>query len=186
MIIFGLGNPGSRYRRTRHNAGYLLVERLAKQHKKRFRTLRGYKKALISTDQYTMLLIKPICFMNESGIAVQEVLSRQPDDFLVVIDDINLPLGRLRLRVKGSDGGHRGLRSIIEELGDSDFPRLRIGVGRSGEDPVDHVLSRFKRREKGVFNKILDHSIQGLQILARKGFAAAQNHMNSIDLSDDE
>jgi len=186
MIIFGLGNPGLRYRLTRHNAGSLFIERFAKKQKKRFRTCRGYRKATLKIEKSSILLIKPTCYMNTSGVAVRKISSYYNRPFLVVIDDINLPLGRIRLRERGSDGGHRGLRSIIEELDHSDFPRLRVGIGRSHEDPVDHVLKRFKRQEKKVLNKVFDEGISGLFILIKEGMADAQNKINSVDLTENE
>jgi PTH1 family peptidyl-tRNA hydrolase len=186
MIVFGLGNPGFRYRGTRHNAGYMFVERLAKHHKKRFQTFKEYKKAILTIYHSKVILIKPICYMNESGSAVQHLLSRWKTSFMVVIDDINLPLGRIRLREKGSDGGHRGLRSIIETLGHDAFPRLRIGIGRTQEDPADHVLSRFSRGERKIVHAIVARGIEGFHILLRTTIADAQNYINSLDLSESE
>lgn len=183
MIIFGLGNPGVRYRLTRHNVGYLFIERLAKKNNKRFRTHRGFKSAHFTINSLTLQLIKLNCYMNESGRAVHRITTAYNEPFLVVVDDINLALGRIRLRVKGSDGGHRGLKSIIEEIGQNNFPRLRIGIGRSQHDPVDHVLGRFKREEKKLLSTILDHGIKGLYIMIRKGISDAQNYINSIDLT---
>jgi PTH1 family peptidyl-tRNA hydrolase len=122
--------------------------------------------------------------MNESGIVVREFTSLHKEPFLVVIDDINLPLGRIRLRKKGSDGGHRGLRSIIEELGHHVFPRLRIGIGRTQDDPADHVLSRFTRKERKILKEILNRGIEGFRIFIRNSITDAQNYINALDLTE--
>jgi PTH1 family peptidyl-tRNA hydrolase len=108
------------------------------------------------------------------------------DTFMVVVDDVNLPLGRMRLRRRGSDGGHNGLRSVIEEMSMDDFPRLRIGIGRHDTDLADYVLSRFSRSEKKYLDRILDRAIAGLVILFNEGFEKAQNFINSSDLGDNE
>jgi PTH1 family peptidyl-tRNA hydrolase len=109
VMIFGLGNPGLRYRATRHNVGYIFLDRFVKQYKKRFHSQRGYRVARIVINDETVRLIKPQCWMNLSGIAVSKILQERAEDFLVVVDDVSLPLGRTRLRGKGSDGGHLGL-----------------------------------------------------------------------------
>jgi PTH1 family peptidyl-tRNA hydrolase len=120
--------------------------------------------------------------MNQSGMVLTQVLEAMTQEFLIVVDDINLPLGKLRIRKKGSDGGHLGLRSIIHELESSDFPRMRIGVGRSNEDAASYVLSAFTSREKKVVHGVIEKGIKGIKILVTQGFEPAQNFINSIDL----
>jgi len=186
MILFGLGNPGLRYRSTRHNAGYLFLDLFAKEHRKRFRTLQGYRITKVVVNGQKVELIKPLCWMNDSGIAVAAILEKRDEDFLVVVDDIALPLGRIRLRAKGSDGGHLGLRSIINILGYSDFPRLRIGVGYNDEtlDVASYVLSPFSRSEKKLLRSVMKQGIKGLKMIFTDGFLKAQNYINSVDLTE--
>lgn len=182
MILFGLGNPGIRYRWTRHNAGFIFLDRLARRYKGRFFQFKGYKKAEIEIDEKKIKLIKPALFMNRSGVVVFQVLKEEPDEFMVVLDDINLPLGKLRLRARGSDGGHLGLRSIINELNTENFKRLRIGIGplTNGKDAIEYVLNNFTKEEKRIVLFVVDKAIAGLEILIKDGFDRAQNYINSI------
>jgi PTH1 family peptidyl-tRNA hydrolase len=124
--------------------------------------------------------------MNQCGLVIRDLLRGENDDFLVVLDDVNLPLGRMRLRSDGSDGGHLGLRSIIECLGTSDFPRLRIGIGQPSIDTEDYVLQRFNAGEMKIFIRVLKHGIEGMRILVRDGFVKAQNYINSFNIDDIE
>jgi PTH1 family peptidyl-tRNA hydrolase len=180
MILFGLGNPGPHYRATRHNAGYLFLEKFAKLHNKRFSTKRGYKRARLFIAQEEILLIKPQCWMNQSGVIVARAVRDYNKEFLVIVDDINLPLGRIRLRSKGSDGGHNGLRSIIEAIGHTNFPRLRLGVGRPNEDIVSYVLTPFTKEERGLLQQVIMQGIRGIEILVKENFMNAQNYINGI------
>lgn len=183
MMIFGLGNPGLRYRATRHNVGYIFLDRFVKQYKKRFHSQRGYRVARIVINDETVRLIKPQCWMNLSGIAVSKILQERAEDFLVVVDDVSLPLGRTRLRGKGSDGGHLGLRSIISELNTESFWRLRIGIGQPHEDYACYVLNSFKRDEKKTLHDVIKETIKGVELLIRGNFTSAQNYINSVDLT---
>lgn len=182
MTIFGLGNPGLRYRLTRHNVGYMFCERFARQHRKKFRRKSGYQETTVRIGREEVHLIKPRVWMNQSGVAVASILALYGKPLLVVIDDVNLPLGRMRLRSKGSDGGHLGLRSIIECLEVTCFPRLRIGIGRAGEDVASYVLDAFSRQEKRLLNRVIDEGIQGIKIMIKKDFVKAQNYINSIKI----
>jgi len=184
MIIFGLGNPGSTYSSTRHNAGYRVIARCARHFKKRFRKKSQYQVATIKIFSKEIFLVKPLCWMNRSGIAIKRYMEETYDNFMIIIDDVNLPLGRMRLRNQGSHGGHNGLRSIIEEMGTSAFPRLRIGIGHQGDDLADYVLSRFTRSEKKVFDQVIEKAVEGLIILFTKGIQKAQNFVNSVDLGE--
>lgn len=182
MIIFGLGNPGLKYRLTRHNAGHIFVDKLARVSKRKYSRKRNYSVASCTIRGKKVLLIKPRCWMNECGVAIAGILYTVNHDFLVVLDDINLPLGRMRLRSKGSDGGHLGLRSIINALRMNDFPRLRIGIGSPSVDSADYVLERFSTNERKVLKKTMEHGIEGIRILAGEGFVKAQNYINSIHI----
>jgi PTH1 family peptidyl-tRNA hydrolase len=183
MNIFGLGNPGFKYRSTRHNAGYMFCDTMAKMCHTRYRVRRGYKVAAVKINGRSVNLIKPICWMNQSGIAIAGILQNLDRDFIIVLDDFNLPLGIIRLRRKGSDGGHLGLRSIITTLGRSDFPRLRIGIGCPDNDVMTYVLTPFKRHEKSLLNTVIKEGVRGIEIMLRQGFVKAQNYINAIDLT---
>lgn len=185
MIIFGLGNPGIKYQWTRHNTGFIFINAFVKQYKKKFKKYPGYQQVEINKDGQEIKCIKPLLYMNCSGIVVAHILENEPEDFLVVVDDINLPLGRLRFRVRGSDGGHLGLRSIIEVLNTEDFPRLRIGVANQESiardiDAAEFVLRRFEKEEKKILKEVIDKGIKGIEIYLAQGFENAQNFINSI------
>jgi len=180
-MIVGLGNPGREYAHTRHNVGFDVLDHFAKRHRVQIRTRKhcALIGRLLLGDQ-EVLLVKPQTFMNNSGSAVAALArdySVQPTDIVVVYDDIDLPLGRLRIRARGSSGGHKGVESIIRSLGTSDFPRIRIGIGRSG-DPIDHVLSRFSRSEKAVIAPIIERAADALDTILREGVEAAMNVYN--------
>ncbi|UCG30271.1 MAG: aminoacyl-tRNA hydrolase [candidate division WOR-3 bacterium] len=188
MIIFGLGNPGLKYRRTRHNAGYIFLENLARTSRKRFSNKRRYKIATLRIKNCRVLLIKPDCWMNQCGTVIRDILQDEKEDFLIVLDDINLPLGRMRLRSTGSDGGHLGLRSIINMLSTCNFPRLRLGVGQPplSVDAEEYVLKSFKSDEIRIFNDVLRHGMKGIRMLVSDGFVKAQNYINSFKMPDIE
>ncbi len=153
-LVVGLGNPGRRYQKTRHNLGYRAIELLSEKYKKGFKAGKGdYLYTTVKIEGNEVYLLKPLTFMNQSGQAVLDSLSffnLTPPELFVICDDINLPLGKLRLREKGSDGGHKGLGSIIYHLESEDFPRLRLGIGPLPEGNVleDFVLKKFKKEEE--------------------------------------
>lgn len=180
MIIFGLGNPGLKYRQTRHNVGHIFIDRLIRACNQKYSRKRHHRAATCRVRGKEVLVIKPACWMNECGAIVARILCTGGHDFLVVLDDINLPLGRMRLRSKGSDGGHLGLRSIINALNSSDFPRLRIGIGLPPTDAAEYVLEKFDRRERSILDQTIEQGIEGIRILAGEGFMKAQNYMNAI------
>lgn len=162
-LIVGLGNPGDQYTQTRHNVGFMAVDRLAERHAASFAKktrLRSWV-AACQMESQEVILAKPWTFMNLSGEAVFALLnfySLETPELLVVVDDIYLPLGRLRLRARGSDGGHNGLKSIIQALDTEEFPRLRFGIEREEKRSADKarfVLDRFSSDEKTVLNNTL-------------------------------
>jgi PTH1 family peptidyl-tRNA hydrolase len=183
MLIVGLGNPGRRYERTRHNIGFKVVERLAADHgSPRWREERQALVARIMVDERDVLLAKPQTFMNLSGQAVRALAARYhlpPASILVISDDLDLPFARLRLRAGGSPGGHNGLRSIIAELGTQDFLRLRIGIGRPAEgDPIEYVLSPFEPAEARDLDYICRVAADEALYVVRHGIRAAMNQFN--------
>jgi PTH1 family peptidyl-tRNA hydrolase len=184
MIIFGLGNPGLRYRFTRHNAGFVFVERFAKQHAGRFLRRKHYAISRVDVEGVAIDLVKPKCWMNQCGDVIKRILQKHNADFLVTVDDINLPVGRVRLRSKGSDGGHLGLRSLMNAIQSESFLRLRIGVGRPEIDAAEYVLRRFTPAERKVLLSVVKETITGIHVMLTEGFENAQNHINSINIRD--
>jgi len=187
-IVVGLGNPGRQYAATRHNVGWMVVERLADR--AGWGNGRERDAARVVWGRYRDLdlaLVKPLTFMNESGLAVRKVLAREHaplDDLLVVCDDFALPFGRLRLREAGSAGGHNGLRSIIGELGSQAFGRLRVGIGEPGAGAIDHVLSRFEAGERAALPLVIDAAADAVEAWARDGAARAASQWNAWRLPD--
>jgi PTH1 family peptidyl-tRNA hydrolase len=183
-VVVGLGNPGKQYEATRHNVGWMVLDRLAQRAGWAGRS-RSRDAAATVYGRYRdmdLMLVKPTTYMNLSGVAVRKVLARQRvplSDLLVVVDDFALPLGRLRLRGEGSAGGHNGLRSIIAELSSQDFARLRVGIGEPSRTAVDHVLSRFDSREKAALNEVLDAAADAIEDWAREGTDRAANKWNA-------
>lgn len=180
-MIVGLGNPGRTYAHTRHNVGFDILDCFAKR--RGIRILRRQSRALVGSFEHggeQILLVKPQTFMNESGQAVGDLARKhhlEPRDVLVVYDDIDLPLGKLRIRMRGSSGGHKGMRSIISHLHSEDFPRMRIGIGRSGE-AIDHVLSRFRREERAIIDVTIERAADALEMILEEGIDAAMNRYN--------
>ena len=152
FLIVGLGNPGKKYQKTRHNVGFMVIDFLAARFKKSFKKFQDIAWASCFADnKKQVILLKPATFINLSGIAVAAGISKYDialSNLLIICDDINLSFGTIRIRSKGSDGGQKGLRSIIQELGTQDFPRLRIGVGDHFDDAVEYVLSSFNAAER--------------------------------------
>jgi PTH1 family peptidyl-tRNA hydrolase len=174
-LIVGLGNPGRAYARTRHNLGFRVAERLAESAGARFAPCEA--DALVAEAQVegeTVLVIKPQTYMNLSGRAVGAIVRRYAvplDDLLVVLDDLDLRLGTIRIRRKGSSGGHRGLRSVIEALSSSDFPRLRLGIRPSGPigDTVRFVLSPFEPDEEPIVEEMIERAVAAARFWVREG-----------------
>ena len=184
-LIVGLGNPGRRYRQTRHNVGWEVISRLARRARIAVDDEDGFSEVGRGSIGGTrVILARPQTYVNVSGEAVRDLRRRhrlRPQDILVVIDDLDLPLGRLRLRASGSAGGHNGLKSIIEALGTTEFPRLRVGIGRppEGVDPADHVLTRFTSDERAVVDAALDRSAEAIETAITEGIETAMNRFNA-------
>ncbi len=183
-LIAGLGNPGARYRGTRHNLGFDVLDALANRLGCAFN--REKHNGLIAEAMDSgekLLLVKPQTYMNLSGDCVAALARNKvhdPADVLVVVDDINLPIGRVRMRMGGSAGGHNGLKSLIERLGTKDFHRLRLGVGdeRKSRDLADHVLSRFHPDEFDAVNEMTDRAQDAVLLWVKEGGTAAMNRYN--------
>jgi len=182
-VVVGLGNPGSKYDATRHNIGFEVIDRLALcQSGVRFSQRFEAEIAEIEIDFRRVLLVKPQTFMNLSGKSVGALAGFykiQVTDLLVVCDDLSLPLGKLRIRTGGSDGGQKGLRDIARALGTEQFPRLRIGIGERGViDAADFVLSRFRPSEKPVVDSAILSSLQAVSVWVSSGIEQAMNRFN--------
>jgi PTH1 family peptidyl-tRNA hydrolase len=186
-IVVGLGNPGKEYQRTRHNVGFEVLAELARRwHADPPR--RKFQSEIVegTYNNERVLLVAPQTYMNLSGDAVGQVVKfyQVPlDDVLVVCDDMNLPLGRLRFRGQGSAGGQKGLKHILQTLSSEAVPRLRIGIGRPpGQmDPVDYVLSRFRKEETDLHEATILRAADGVEVWLRQGIAAAMNEFNGAE-----
>jgi PTH1 family peptidyl-tRNA hydrolase len=182
-LVVGLGNPGSQYHLTRHNIGFEVVDRLAEGAPgARFASRFDGLLADAEIAFRRVLLFKPLTFMNLSGRAVRQVLQfykLQTTDLLVTCDDLTLPLGKLRIRPGGSDGGQKGLRDLIQHLGTDQFARLRVGIGERGPvDAADFVLSRFRPAERKVIDDALILATQAVAVWLDQGTDAAMNRFN--------
>ena len=186
-LVVGLGNPGGQYLETRHNIGWMVLDRLADRAGRsgRGRQRDASESVQIRYQGLDLVLAKPLTFMNDSGIAVRKLLARERvplNEMLVVADDFALPFGKLRFREAGSHGGHNGLRSIIEELESEKFSRLRVGIGEPGRGAVDHVLSRFAADERTRLPILLDAAADAVEAWARDGTSKAANRFNPFEL----
>lgn len=181
-IIAGLGNPGDKYRNTRHNMGFLAVDLLAEQEHVKVNRIKF--KALTGTLSFggeSVLLMKPQTFMNLSGEAVGEAARfyKIPADHVIILfDDVSLPVGKIRVRPSGSAGGHNGIKSIIAHLGTNDFPRVKIGVGAAEHDMVHHVIGEPSQQEKKVLLDSFARSIEAAECIIRNGCDKAMNQFN--------
>ncbi len=178
-LVVGLGNPGERYARTRHNVGFRLVEHLAGDGGA-WRDFQGLGRVARADS---LLLAEPLTYMNESGRFVQALAHFHkvaPHEVFVCFDDVALPLGRLRVRSSGSSGGQKGMLSIIQTLGTEEIPRLRVGVGPqpAGWDSADFVLSRFSAAEEKLLGEVLERSAEAVRLALDQGVAAAMNRFN--------
>ena len=188
MWLVGLGNPGSRYDGTRHNVGFDVARRLVEgwRAKPEARTpaFAAWRARVPGGAGREVTIVEPLLYMNKSGEAIAAYEAAQgervaPAESLIVCDDIYLPLGAIRLRARGTTGGHNGLASVQAHFGTADYPRLRIGVGQaSGEELVDHVLSRFGDDERGTVDAALVSAVEACETWARDGIVAAMNRFN--------
>jgi peptidyl-tRNA hydrolase, PTH1 family len=183
-LIVGLGNPGRRYEATRHNIGFEILDLLARRHGVAWEAgPRGIEALIARWRSADVVLAKPLTFMNLSGAAVVALLQFykiDPVDLLVVVDDVNIDLGRLRARPEGSAGGHNGLKSLIGSLGSQAYARLRVGVGRGDgrRDLADHVLARFDAEERAIVAETVDRSADAVDLFVAEGIGPVMNRYN--------
>ncbi|HEY9751444.1 MAG TPA: aminoacyl-tRNA hydrolase [Coleofasciculaceae cyanobacterium] len=194
QLIVGLGNPGAKYDRTRHNIGFEAINALAQawqipltDHTK----FHGQFGEGLATGSHKIRLLKPLTYMNRSGQSIRAVLDwykLSPESVLVIYDEMDLPVGRIRLRLSGSAGGHNGMKSIIAHLGTQNFPRLRIGIGSAREihpnqDTVSHVLGRFSPDEGRVMAEVIHQVVNAVELSIRQGVEKAMSLYNNRQFS---
>lgn len=189
-LIVGLGNPGRKYETTRHNIGFLVVSALADKWKIKFNS-KAFKSLIGKGEIFgkKVIIALPQTYMNNSGEAIALLLSRKKvdlKDLLVVCDDVNISSGILRIRTKGSSGGHKGLESIIEHLGSGEFPRLRIGIGKEGfkGDLSDYVLSPLEKNVKDILDDVMESAISCCEMWIREGAERTAHRFNVKDRKD--
>jgi PTH1 family peptidyl-tRNA hydrolase len=180
--VFGLGNPGSRYSKNRHNIGFEIVAHYIDQYNVPFRAGKGdYYYAEIEIARTRAIFVKPVTYMNRSGFAVRHVLDYFPvdlSDILVIYDDFHLPFGTFRFRTGGSDGGHNGIRSIIDVIGTDMFHRFRFGIGEGFTDAVDYVLSNFTRAEQKKLTELFPVAMDAITCWFEQGIEQTMNKYN--------
>lgn len=193
-LIAGLGNPGTRYSRTRHNIGFFVIDALCARHGLKLKPGKGdWYEAEYELGGEKIVLIKPVTYMNNSGIAVKECMERYEvprEDVLAIVDDFQIPLGTIRIRGRGSDGGHNGLASIAYELETDEYARLRLGIGREGvirkDEYVDYVLGEFTEDEFGLIGKMMETYADCAESFAVNGLTSTMNSFNKSHLDEDK
>jgi PTH1 family peptidyl-tRNA hydrolase len=184
-LVAGLGNPGPEYELTRHNVGFLVVERLAAQFGSTWEKSSKWDTASAKCGE--VILVKPLSFMNRSGyplFAIAQFYKIEPPEILIVLDDFALPLGRLRLRPNGGSGGHNGLDSIIAQFGTEEIPRLRVGIGAAPmEGSIDYVLGRFFDEEKPLVRSTIERAGDAVKCAIDNGLVSAMNTFNKTEES---
>lgn len=181
-IIVGLGNPGRRYSKTRHNIGFMVADDIADRYRVELKTRDLYKIGRGSIEDKEVILVEPLTYMNRSGLAVRDVLKRfsvPPENLIVIHDDIDMETGVLKIKKKGSSGGHRGIESIIESIGTKEFIRVKIGIGRGEGIPVeDYVLSRFRKDEIPAIKDAINRASNAVVTVLTAGVDRAMNRFN--------
>lgn len=185
-LIAGLGNPGEKYKYTRHNAGFLVADYIASSLKSGFDIKTSSYEALISNvHDVEFILLKPLTYMNRSGGAISKFFNDfkgEISDLLIIVDDFNIPLGTIRVRRKGSDGGHNGIADLIHHFGTEEFPRMRIGIGLEEpivkDDYIDFVLGDFTDGEFEIFNKMMPHYKDCIMSFITSGLLSTMNNFN--------
>jgi PTH1 family peptidyl-tRNA hydrolase len=182
-VVVGLGNPAKKYEKTRHNAGFMVIDRFSRVSEIKLHN--GKHLSLFGTGEIgseRVLLVKPLTYVNRSGRAIRSFMhyySFDPQDLLVIYDDMDLNLGKIRIRSEGSAGGHKGVESIILAIGSRDFSRIRIGIGKGDTGPdTDFVLGKFSKDEEPVIERAIERSVAAIEIIIREGLSAAMNMFN--------
>jgi len=183
-MVAGLGNPGAKYERTRHNVGFLAIDELSRRlNIENWKTKDAARQAYDSARK--IVLVQPQSYMNNSGVPIRILASwfrTPPEELLVIYDDMDLAFGRIRMRPFGGHGGHNGMRSIIATMGDR-FPRIRVGVGRPEYDSIDHVLSNFTAEETARLPDVIDGAVRGALLWLSDGVEAAMQYVNNLQIA---
>ncbi|MEW6676061.1 MAG: aminoacyl-tRNA hydrolase [Nitrospirota bacterium] len=181
-LIAGLGNPGRRYFRTRHNIGFMVIEEIADRHKINLKDKEGYRIGRGTIGGEDILLIEPLLYVNRSGPVVKNILRNfniQPESLIVIHDDLDMETGKLKIKKSGSSGGHKGVESIIQSIGLKDFIRFKIGIGRDPAIPAeDYVLSRFRRYEITLIKDVIQKAADAICYIVSEGVDKAMNKFN--------
>ncbi|GAB4484138.1 MAG: aminoacyl-tRNA hydrolase [Thermodesulfovibrionales bacterium] len=181
-LLVGLGNPGARYAKTRHNVGFMAIDRLAAALGLEFAEKSEYLIAKGSIGDEQVVLLEPLTFMNRSGSAVKKVSDKfgiPPERILVVYDDLDIENGRIKIRKKGSSGGHRGVESIIQSIGSREFPRIRIGIGRDPFVPAEqYVLAKFTKDQQPSVREAVERTAEIIPVIIGNGIDTAMNRFN--------
>ncbi len=181
-IIAGLGNPGRKYARTRHNLGFMVVDEIAERHGIELKERNSYLIGKGSIGETAVVLVEPLTFMNRSGLAVKDVMRRhnaQSETLVIIHDDIDMQTGRVKIRNKGSSGGHRGIESVIESVGTTEFIRVKIGVGRGeGVAAEDYVLGKFRKDEVPLIREAVEEAADAVAVILKDGVGKAMNKFN--------
>jgi PTH1 family peptidyl-tRNA hydrolase len=183
-LIVGLGNPGSRYSRTRHNIGFLVVEAFIDKNHLAFKEKAAYRISDGSVEGERTVLIEPLTFMNRSGTAVKKVMDKfniAADNLIAVHDDLDLEIGMVKIRKKGSSGGHKGIESIIQNIGTNNFIRIKIGIGRDRYIPAeDYVLAKFRKEEIPLIKEAVKRAVDSIYSVITEGVDRAMNRFNAL------
>ena len=181
-LIAGLGNPGSRYEKTRHNVGFLVVEACIRKQPLDCKEKEDYKICKGSLGDEKIILLEPLTFMNRSGEAVRRIMQKSnisPEQLIVIHDDLDLETGSLKIRKKGSSGGHKGIESIIQHIGTQEFIRIKIGIGRDPFVPTEkYVLSKFRKDDIQVIREAIEKAVDSVYAIINEGVERAMNRFN--------
>lgn len=184
FLIVGLGNPGKEYENTRHNIGFDAVDRISHKYNidiNRIKFKGMYGEGSIEGEK--VILLKPLTYMNLSGESVREIVNFYKIDsknIIIIHDDVDLEVGRIRIRLKGSSGGHNGIKSIIYQLGTEEFVRLKLGVGKAERDMVSHVLGKFSKEDREIEEKVLNSAVEATSAIINESPESAMNKFNSF------
>jgi PTH1 family peptidyl-tRNA hydrolase len=181
-LIAGLGNPGRKYAKTRHSVGFMVADDLTERYGIELREKELYRLGKGSIEGYEIVLMEPLTFMNRSGLAVRDVMKRYgvgPENLIVIHDDIDMETGKLKIREKGSSGGHKGVESIIQSIGTREFIRVKVGIGRGEDIPVeDYVLSKFRKEEAPLIRDAIQRASDAVSTIVKDGVKKAMNAFN--------
>jgi len=181
-IVAGLGNPGKKYSKTKHNIGFMVIEEIARKYKIDLKDKEKFRIGRGSIDGEKVLLIEPLLYMNKSGIALKDIITKfniPLEKVIVIHDDLDMETGKLRIRKKGSSGGHKGVESIIQSLSTKDFVRLKIGIGREeGTLAEDYVLSKFRKNEIPIIKNAIEKTSDAITSILLDGLDKAMNGFN--------